>query len=238
MRFKGSRKIVGGFGLAAFVALTGVVGVAQQQQSQDDDGGRGRAERPWGHEGGGKGRRDGGGGRRGGFGPFGGRFAERLNLTDAQREQMSRIEERYRATFEAQRERGRERRGDRVDPFAGGAFDEAAVRAAAQARANAQVEREVAQARMMHEMYNVLTPEQKAQLAAERQQRGERGRGEFRQRLGGDRRGQPQLQQRERVRRSDSDERRPRQTGAAALFYVPRVPAFLFRGGGVIVSGL
>jgi protein CpxP len=160
MRFKGSRKIVGGLALAAGFALTAVVGVAQQQEPAQ---GQGRAERQWGHEGGGKGRRGGG--------MFGGRFAERLNLTDAQREQMRQIEERYRATFRAQRgERGGER-GGRVDPFAGGVFDEAAVRAAAQARANAQVEREVAQARMMHEMYNVLTPEQKAQLAADRQQR-------------------------------------------------------------------
>jgi protein CpxP len=166
MRFKGSRKIVGGLALAAGFALTGVVGVAQQQQQQEPAQGQGRAERQWGHEGGGKGRRGGG--------MFGGRFAERLNLTDAQREQMRQIEERYRATFRSQRgergERGGER-GGRVDPFAGGVFDEAAVRAAAQARANAQVEREVAQARMMHEMYNVLTPEQKAQLAADRQQR-------------------------------------------------------------------
>ena len=80
------------------------------------------------------------------------------------------------------RGRGRleaERRG--FDPLAGGTFDEAAVRAAAQARANAEVEREVARARMMYEMYNVLTPEQKAQLAAERQQR-EQKRQEWRSR--------------------------------------------------------
>ena len=194
MRFKGSRKIVGGLALAAGIALTGVVAVAQQQQQQQEpaQGGQGRAERPWGQEGGDKGRR--GGGRRDRVGPFGGRMAERLNLSEAQLEQMRQIEERYRATFKAQHERraGGERRG-RVDPFAGGAFDEAAVRAAAQARANAQVEREVAQARMMHEMYNVLTAEQKAQLEASRQQREERGRGEFRTRRA-PRQGQPQLQ--------------------------------------------
>jgi protein CpxP len=187
MKIKGSGKIVGGLALAASFALTGVVGVAQQTSPQGD--GQGRAERPWGREDGGKGRR--GGGRRGGFGPFG-RMAERLNLTEAQLEQMRLIEERYRATFDAQRERnaGDERRG--LDPFAGGAFDESAVRAAAQARANAQVEREVAQARMMHEMYNVLTAEQKAQLETVRRQREERGR-EFRTRRG-DRQGQRQLQ--------------------------------------------
>ena len=187
MRFKGSRKIVGGLALAASFALTGVAAVAQQQQEPARGGGQGRAERPWGQEGG-KGRR--GGGRREGFGPFG-RFAERLNLTDAQRAQMSQIEERYRATFKAQHERnaGGERR---ADPFAGGAFDESAVRAAAQARANAQVEREVARARMMYEMYNVLTAEQKAQLETIRERREGRGRGEFRTRRG-PRHGQTQL---------------------------------------------
>ena len=173
MRLKG--KFVGGLVLAAGVALTGVVGVsAQQGQGQQGDG-QGRAERPWGHrEGRGGGRRGGGGG------PFG-RFAD-LNLSDAQEEQMRQIAERYRSTFEAQRgTRGQERR--EFDPLSGGAFDEAAVRAAAQARANAQVEREVAQARMTYEMYNVLTPEQKAQLQDARQQREQR-RQEFRSRRG------------------------------------------------------
>jgi len=173
MRLKGRGKFVGGLVLAAGFALTAAVGVSAQQ-GQGEGGGQGRAERPWGHK---EGR---GGGRRGGFG----RFAD-LNLTDAQQEQMRQIQERYHATFQAQRgTRGQERR--EFDPLAGGAFDEAAVRAAAQARANAQVEREVAQARMMYEMYNVLTAEQKAQLASDRQQREQRR---------GMRRGQqPQLQ--------------------------------------------
>jgi len=185
MRLKGKGKFVGGLALAAGFALTGAVGAAAQQEQQGQGGGQSRAERPWGHKEGGR-----GGGRRGGFGPFG-RFAENLNLTDAQLEQMRQIEERYRATFRAQREnRGQERAG--FDPFAGGTFDESAVRAAAQARANAQVEREVAQARMMYEMYNVLTGEQKAQLQAAREQREQR-RQEFRSRRG-PRQGQTPLQ--------------------------------------------
>lgn len=182
MRLKGSRKFVGGLALAAGFALMGVVGVAAQQEQGQGDG-QSRAERPWGQR---EGR---GGGHRGG-GPFG-RFGAELNLTDAQVEQMRQIEERYRASFKAQRGgRGQERDG--FDPLAGGAFDESAVRAAAQARANAQVEREVAQARMIYEMYNVLTSEQKAQLAAARQQREQR-RQEFRTRRGA-RQGQVQLQ--------------------------------------------
>ena len=183
MRLKGSRRFVGGLALAAGFALTGVVGVAAQQEQGPQGEGRGRAERSWGRK---EGR---GGGRRGGFNPFG-RFGAELNLSDAQLEQMRQIEERYRATFQAQREnRGQERAG--FDPLAGGTFDESAVRAAAQARAAAQVEREVAQARMMYEMYNVLTGEQKAQLQAARQQREER-RQEFRSRRGA-RQGQTQL---------------------------------------------
>jgi len=180
MRLKGKGKFVGGLVLAAGFALTGVVGVSAQQ-GQGEGGGQGRAERPWGHKEGRGGER-----RGGGFG----RFAD-LNLSDAQQEQMRQIQERYRSTFQAQRgTRGQERR--EFDPLAGGTFDEAAVRAAAQARANAQVEREVAQARMMYEMYNVLTAEQKAQLQAARQQREQR-RQEFRTRRGAPQ-GQTQLQ--------------------------------------------
>lgn len=183
MRLKGTGKFVGGLTLAAGVLLTAVVGVSAQQ-GQGEGGGRGRAERPWGQK---EGR---GEGRRGGVGPFG-RFGAELNLTDAQTEQMRQIEERYRAGFRSQHEnRGPERGG--FDPLAGGTFDESAVRAAAQARANAQVEREVAQARMMFEMYNVLTSEQKAQLQAARRQREQR-RQEFRTRRGAGQ-GQTQLQ--------------------------------------------
>ena len=189
MILKASRKFVGGLALAAGFVLTGAAGASAQQEQAPEQGGGARAERPWGHREGGKGRR--GFGRRGGFG----RFGAELNLTDAQREQMRQIAERYRATFQAQRgERGRERRA--FDPLAGGAFDEAAVRAAAQARASAQVEREVARARMTHEMYNVLTAEQKSQLAAARQQHEQRRqerRQEFRSRRGA-RPGQTQLQ--------------------------------------------
>lgn len=185
MRLKGYGKVVGGLALAAGFVLTGVAGVAAQDQGQQGDG-QGRAERPWGRQEGGR-----GGGRRGGFGPFG-RMAE-LNLTDAQQEQLRQIEERYRSTFQSQRgARGRRDERPAYDPFSGGNFDEGAVRAAAQARANEQVEREVAHARMMHEMYNVLTSEQKAQLASARQQREQR-RQEFRSRRGAGQ-GQTQLQ--------------------------------------------
>ncbi|HYO62535.1 MAG TPA: Spy/CpxP family protein refolding chaperone [Pyrinomonadaceae bacterium] len=155
-----TRKIVSGLALAAIVSLTAVAGFAQ-------DGGQGQGgERAGRH----KGHKDGGRGMRGGH--FGGRFFGRLNLTDAQQEQMRQIAERHQQSTQAlrERERGTRREGAAFD----GTFNESAVRAAAQARANARVEMEVARARMMHEMYNVLTAEQKAQLASERQQREQR----------------------------------------------------------------
>ncbi len=156
-----SKKIVGGLALAGTMALSGIVGFAQQQTTQgmQQQGGKDHASRHEGHR---------GGGMRGGFG---GRFAENLNLTDAQKEQLKQISARYREGAKAQRQqRGEGRRRGGFDAFNGGVFNEAEVRAAAQARANARVEREVARARMMSEMYAVLTPEQKTQLAAARQQ--------------------------------------------------------------------
>ena len=158
MQLTRSRKFIGGLALAATLTLAGAA--FAQQTTNQGPGDKEHAGRRW--------ERGGAEGERG----FGGPFA-RLNLTDAQKEQMRQIAERYRQTFKAGRQHeGAERRG--FDPLAGGAFDEAAVRAAAQARANAEVEREVAHAKMMYEMYNVLTPDQKQQLAAERRQREQR----------------------------------------------------------------
>jgi protein CpxP len=176
MKLTGSRKIMGGLALAGSLMLTGVVGFAQQEK-QEGAGDKARSERHWrgGREG-----REGGEGR-GMRGGFGGGFAEKLNLTDAQKEQMKQIAARFHESTKALRQQGRGERGDEFDALKDGTFNEAAVRAAAQARANARVEMEVAHARMMSEMYAVLTPEQKAQLAAERQQR-EQKRQEWRSR--------------------------------------------------------
>lgn len=162
MKLTGSKKIMGGLALAGAFALTGVVGVAQQPNQGQD--GRERGGREWRHKGGKEGRERG----------FGGRFFERLNLTDAQKEQMQQIAARHRESTKALRQQMRQARqqgggGDGI--FNGGTFNESAVRANAQARANAHVEMEVMRARMMSEMYAVLTPEQKTQLATERQQR-------------------------------------------------------------------
>ena len=172
MNLTRSRKIVGGLALAGTLALSGIVGFAQQGTNQGTQQG-GKERGAWGHgqRGEGGGRHKGGGGR-GMKGGFGGHFAEKLNLTDAQKAQLEQISARYRETAKAQRQqRAGGHRDGGFDAFGGGTFNEAEVRAAAQARANARVEMEVQRARMMSEMYNVLTAEQKAQLAAARQQR-------------------------------------------------------------------
>lgn len=163
MQLTRTRKIVGGLALAGTMALSGIVGFAQQgTQSQDGKQHAGR------HGGGKHGDHKGGRGMRGGFG----RFGANLNLTDAQKAQLEQISARYRESAKALRgQRGGGERKGGFDAFNGGTFNEAEVRAAAQARANARVEMEVQRARMMSEMYNVLTAEQKAQLATERQQR-------------------------------------------------------------------
>ena len=161
MNLTNTKKIMGGLALAGTLMLTGVVGFAQQETTPGQDGQQpGRVER--------RGRGD--KGMRGMKGGFGGRFAENLNLTDTQKEQMKQISARHRESTKALRQQTPGGRGGDSAFLSGGAFDEAAVRAAAQARANAHVEMEVARARMMSEMYAVLTPEQKTQLAQERQQ--------------------------------------------------------------------
>ena len=167
MQLTRTKKLIGGLALAGTLMITGIAGFAQQQDAGQDRGGKESGERH------GRGDREGRGekGERGMRGGFGGRFAEKLNLTDAQKEQMKQIATRYHESAKALRQQDRgERDGGGFDPSKDGAFNEAAVRAAAQARANARVEMEVQRARMMAEMYAVLTPEQKAQLAAERQQ--------------------------------------------------------------------
>ncbi|MCP9495260.1 MAG: Spy/CpxP family protein refolding chaperone [Pyrinomonadaceae bacterium MAG19_C2-C3] len=164
MQFTRSKKIIGGLTLVGAMALSGDAGFAQQTQTPNQ-GETKRMER--GHRGGGK-------GMRGGHSMFG-RFGAQLNLTEAQKQQMQQISARYKESFKAMRGQGKAQRGGGgVDALTDGTFNEAAVRAAAQARANAHVEMEVARARMMSEMYAVLTAEQKAQITAARQQREQR----------------------------------------------------------------
>ena len=118
MQLTRSRKIIGGLALAGTMALSGIVGFAQQGSAQGDQGG-GKNRGSWG-------RGEHGGHKRGGMrgGGFG-RFAENLNLTDAQKAQIDQIAARYRETAKAGRQ-GRQERGARggFDPFNGGTFNE------------------------------------------------------------------------------------------------------------------
>ena len=131
-----------------------------------------------------------GGGRRGFGGPPPGDRPERggprggglgmlerdLNLTDAQKAQVKQIRDSFEESTKSLHEQLFNAEGTPFDYLKDGAFDEAAVRAAAQARANLHVELEVAQARMMSQVYALLTAEQKAKLAERRQQFERRGR--------------------------------------------------------------
>jgi len=100
-----------------------------------------------------------------GLGPM----ARDLNLTDDQKAQVKKIAESFRENDKALHDQMRALHESDPDPMSG-TFDEAAVRAAAEARGKIQIELEVSHAKMMSQIASVLTAEQKAQLAAKRQQ--------------------------------------------------------------------
>lgn len=154
--------------MSAVVAVTGalllmlaVVGLSQQGRPH---GGPGREGGP------GRGGFHGGPGGPGGRGGVLGPLARDLNLTDEQKAQIKKITDAFEESTRALHEQMRTLHESERDAPKDGAFDEAAVRAAAQQRAGVQVELEVARARMMSQVFSVLTAEQKAQLAAKRQE--------------------------------------------------------------------
>jgi Spy/CpxP family protein refolding chaperone len=104
-------------------------------------------------------------GPRDGLGPI----LHDLNLTEDQKTQVKKIADSFQESNKALFDQMRALRTSEPDPMSG-AFDEAAVRAAAEARAKVQTELEVSRAKMMSQIAGVLTAEQKTQLAAKRQQ--------------------------------------------------------------------
>ncbi len=108
------------------------------------------------------------GGPRGG-GHLLGPLARDLNLSDAQKTEIKKLTDAFEASTKSLHEQLKATGGPGGE-FKEGAFDEAAVRAAAQSRAAVHVELEVAHARLMSQVYALLTAEQKAQLAERRQQ--------------------------------------------------------------------
>lgn len=123
----------------------------------------------------------GGPGRHGGPGGPGGsvigHFSRVLDLTDAQKAQIKQLEDSFKESTKGLHEQlGKVGPGGPFEALNGGTFDEATVRAAAQARANLHVELEVAHARFFSQVYAVLTAEQKAKLAELHKQMQERHR--------------------------------------------------------------
>lgn len=153
---KGSWKKLSGVVAVAGALLLAIAMVAFSQQGRRPQG-----PPPEGGFGGGPGHR-----RGDGLGPL----ARDLNLTDEQKAQIKKIQESFETSTKALHEQLRSLHESEPDPVSTGTFDEAAVRAAAQARANVQIELEVSHARMMSQIFSVLTSEQKAQLAAKRQE--------------------------------------------------------------------
>jgi Spy/CpxP family protein refolding chaperone len=165
--------------LLALTALFAVAGFAQQPTTAAQSEDKANVERRMGREG-----RKGRMGRRGGGGRFGEgrgdragierRGLRRLNLTDAQRQQMREIESRYAQSFRAQREEMRKlhelrRGGATLTPEQ----QEGARRMREEMRANAD--------KMRGEIQNLLTPEQREQMRKQREEMKAR-REEFRMR--------------------------------------------------------
>ncbi len=158
MQVTNGKKIIGGIALGVVLAGATIVGAAQQQDGDVSNNGKVAKHGKHGRHGGGL-----------------GRFAGELNLTDAQKEQIQQITARYEQSTAPLRERLRTNRD--TGGNASDTFNEAQVRQAAEARAAAHVELEVARERMKSEMLAVLTPEQRTQYGALRQNKGQRRRG-------------------------------------------------------------
>ena len=104
-----------------------------------------------------------------GRGFHGGGAFKQLNLTDDQKTQIQKIQESSRESDKALFDQMRALH-DKQGDVAPGTFDETAFRSAAEARAKIQVELEVSHAKMMSQVFSVLTAEQKAQIQAHHDQ--------------------------------------------------------------------
>jgi len=106
-----------------------------------------------------------------GPGPRGGGlpFLRDLNLTDDQKAEIKKIMESEAASTKDLHDKLRTLHESEPAPFST-TFDEASVRAAAEARAKIEVELQVAHARTMSQIANILTADQRAQLEARKPQ--------------------------------------------------------------------
>lgn len=118
-----------------------------------------------------------------GFGmrdPMMGFFADKLDLTDAQKDQMKTIMQKERPTVKPLYQQSRQIQRE-LRQFEQGTYDEAKVRTLASQQAQVQTELTVQRTRLHSELFQVLTPEQQAKVkefeakrAARIQARGQR----------------------------------------------------------------
>jgi Spy/CpxP family protein refolding chaperone len=126
-------------------------------------------------------------GRRVGLGPQGqpaAGAAARLNLTQAQRDQITALREAQRTDWQDLREKMRTARQQLQQAMRADIPDEAAVRSAAGAMAALQADQAALQARARSQFMKVLTPEQQAQMSQARAQRAMRVERQMMQRNG------------------------------------------------------
>ena len=165
---------------ATFVAVL-IVGAAAGALAQNtNDGPRpfmGRGGPPPGGPGG---RFGGPGGPMGALGPLG-PLMRRADLTDAQREQVRAVVESHRDEMQAIGERARPAHEALQAALTNATFDEDTIRARYAEVAIVEADAAVAQARVYSEVFQILTPEQQAQVKKlqeeMKERRPERGRG-------------------------------------------------------------
>lgn len=117
-------------------------------------------------DGGGKWRKHRGGKHRDGFGMM----AKKLNLTDAQKEQVKQISEASRAKIKPLMEQMKANRQQLKSLTENGQFDEAQIQNVANQQGVISAQLIVEKTRVKAQMFQILTPEQKAQAAALKEQ--------------------------------------------------------------------
>lgn len=148
------KKFITGFTVFALVAIGTILAFAQKKS---DGGGK------WGGRGF-------GGHHRGGFE----RLAEKLDLTDAQKEQVKQITEASRAKIKPLMESVRANRQKMETLTANGQFDEAQIQTVAQEQGAISAQLIVEKERAKWQIFQILTDEQKAQAAQLKEQMKER----------------------------------------------------------------
>ena len=98
----------------------------------------------------------------------GGLMLGKLDLSDAQKEQVKTLVTANRAAVEPYRNQLRDSAKALREATANGQFNEAQIRAIAQTQAQANAELTVANAKLKAEIYNILTPEQRAKVEERR----------------------------------------------------------------------